>query len=208
MKFIKTYEKFNNKDILLIVDVQESFNKYFTPKYLEELKKHCKNFSKVYQIWDNHHLGKNPDKDYLYDDEPESESKSNLYDFPNQVDVIEKRYTYDVDVDFFKKVLDEKTYEEIKSKESELKKGEYYPTTEGTVIVFIGNKHQWFHVPKKLYEIFTELRQAQRDNVTIEIVGGAMEECLEDIIITAKSLGLDIIENRDYIWSADNCPIS
>jgi hypothetical protein len=208
MKFIKTYEKFNNKDILLIVDVQESFNKYFTPKYLEELKKHCKNFSKVYQIWDNHHLGKNPDKDYLYDDEPESESKSNLYDFPNQVDVIEKRYTYDVDADFFEKVLDEKTYDEIKSKESELKKGEYYPTTEGTIIVFIGNKHQWFHVPKKLYEIFTELRQAQTDNVNIEIVGGAMGECLEDIITTARSLGLDIIENRDYIWSADNCPIS
>jgi 2-succinyl-5-enolpyruvyl-6-hydroxy-3-cyclohexene-1-carboxylate synthase len=32
--------------------------------YLNELKKYCKNFNNVYQIWDNHPDGKNVDSDY------------------------------------------------------------------------------------------------------------------------------------------------
>ena len=91
--------------------------KFFSEMYLNELKKYCNNFNNVYQIWDNHPDGTNVDKDYLYDEDPEIPIHKDLYHFPNQKDLIEKRYNYDVDADFYKKILDEKTYQEVKEKE-------------------------------------------------------------------------------------------
>jgi len=209
MGFIKSFEKFDQspRSILIIVDVQKSFKDFFSNNYLKSLKEYSNNFDDVYQIIDNHHKGKNVDGDYLYDEDHKAEGNDDLYTFPNQKEVIEKRYNYDVDVDFYKKILSDKTYNEIKSKENNLKKGQYFPTTEGTVIIYIGNRHNWFHVPKKLYEIFEELRQAQTTDSTITIVGGANGECLEDIITTCNSLGLKIQKNKHFIYSADKCPI-
>lgn len=209
MKYISLYEAFNNKtkQILLIVDVQKSFSEFFTENYRKELMNFCKNFDEVYQIFDNHHQGTDVEKDYLYDKSPETNDTSDLFKFPNQVDIIEKRYNYDVDVDFYKKVLDQDTFDEIKSKEKSLKKGEFFKTTEGTVIVYIGNNHKWFHVPKKLYDVFMKFKEAQKENLKIVIVGGAKGECLEDIIIAADSLGLKITKNDNFIYSATNCPI-
>jgi hypothetical protein len=208
MKYITLFENFNSdSSILIIVDVQKSFKKFFNDNYLSELNEYAKKFKKVYQIFDNHHEGKSVDKDYLYDEDPNLDNLHDLYSFPNQKELIEKRYNYDVDVDFYKKILDEEVYNQIVSREGKLKQGEYFPTTEGTVIVYIGNNHQWFHVPKKLYEIFQELKQAQSENLKIEIVGGASGECLEDIITAAKSLGLVIQRNPKFIYSASFCPI-
>jgi hypothetical protein len=36
----------------------------FTKNYLSELNKYCLSYNKVYQVFDNHVDGKNPDKDY------------------------------------------------------------------------------------------------------------------------------------------------
>jgi len=105
MQYLRLFENFQD-DILIVVDVQKSFRKFFTEMYLNELKKYCQNFSKVYQLWDNHVDGKNVDKDYLFDETPDIPVHSDLYNFPNQKDIIEKRYNYDVDVDFYKKILD------------------------------------------------------------------------------------------------------
>jgi hypothetical protein len=207
MKYLSLFEKFTEKKILIIVDVQKSFSKFFTKAYIKALLKYSDKFDEVYQIFDNHHEGTQIEKDYLYDESPEVNDESDLYNFPKQKDIIEKRYNYDVDADFFKKVLDEKTYDEIKSKEKKLKKGETFSTTEGTIIVYIGNNHKWFHVPKKLFDLFNKLKEAQTENTKITIVGGAQGECLEDIITTAKSLGLIIQKNDNYIYSATNCPI-
>lgn len=209
MKYISLYEDFDHdsKDVLIIVDVQKSFKKYFTDNYLKELTDYSSKFDKVYQIFDNHHEGKDVDIDYLYKEDPKIDNTKDLYEFSNQVDVIEKRYNYDVDADFYKKILKKEIYRKIKSRENSLKKGEYFPTTENTIIVYIGNKHKWFHVPKKLFDIFNDLKQAQRDDVTITIVGGANGECLEDIITTANSLGLKIHKNDRFIYSASYCPI-
>jgi len=147
MRYLKTFESHSTKDILIIVDVQKSFSKFFTNKYVEELKKYCNKFNKVYQIWDNHVDGKNVDKDYLYDENPdEMINHEDLYEFPNQVDLIEKRYNYDVTVDFYKPV-------------------------------------------------------------SVTIVGGADSECLEDIEVAAKALGVNFKNNDRYIYSATNCPI-
>ena len=105
MKFLKTFESYNG-DTLIIIDVQRSFKKYFSEMYLNELKKYCSNFQNVYQLWDNHIDGKNVDKDYLYDETPVIPIHKDLYHFPNQKELIEKRYNYNVDADFYKKILD------------------------------------------------------------------------------------------------------
>ena len=210
MRYLKTFESHSSKDILIVVDVQKSFKKFFNEVYLHELKKYCNEFSKVYQIWDNHVDGKNVDKDYLYDEDPEIPVHKDLYHFPNQTDLIEKRYNYDVDADFYKKVLTSETYKELIAKEeaNELKKGDFFTTNEGTIIVFINNRHRWFHCPKKLYELFIEISDAQIDEEKeVTIVGGADSECILDIEVTAKSLGVKFKRDEKYIYSASNCPI-
>lgn len=209
MKYITLFENFKkqSKNILIIVDVQKSFKKFFNDKYVESLKEYSNKFDRVYQIFDNHHEGKSVDKEYLYDEDPNVDNTDDLYDFPNQKEIIEKRYNYDVDADFYKNILDKEVYSEIKSKEKTLKKGQTFPTKEGTIIIYIGNNHKWFHVPKKLYDLFKDLKKAQIDDTTITIVGGANGECLEDIITTAYSLGLKIDKDPNYIYSAEHCPI-
>jgi hypothetical protein len=202
--YIKKFESFQNNSILFIVDVQKSFRDFFTEMYIHELKKYCKTFKYVYQIFDNHVDGKGVDKNYLYDDNPDIPVHDDLYHFPNQVDLIEKRYNYDVDIDFFKKILDKEIYNNIKERESKglMKKGEFFETTEGTIIVYIGNNHIWFQVPKKLYDLLLKLKGKE-----ISIVGGSDSECLEDIFITAESLGVIPKRVHKFIYSAAHCPI-
>lgn len=204
MKFIKLFEEYTEGSSLIIVDVQKSFHKFFTELYLNELKKYCNNFQNVYQLWDNHVEGKHVDKDYLYDDEPKSPINGDVYTFPNQKKLIEKRYNYDVDADFYKKILDKEVYQEIKKKEekNQLKKGDIFNTSEGTIITYIGNKHAWFHVPVKLYELLKSLVGKE-----VTIVGGADSECLEDIVTTSEKLGVKIKRDYKYIYSANHCPI-
>ena len=204
MKYIKTFENHSNNSTLIIVDVQKSFSKYFTEMYLHKLKEYCKQFSNVYQIWDNHVDGKHVDKDYLYDDDPEIPIHDDLYHFPNQKDLIEKRYNYDVDVDFYKKILDKEVYNEIKQKEENktIKKGELFKTNEGTAIVYIGNNHKWMHLPVKLYELFLELKGKE-----VIVAGGSDGECLQDIYIAGNSMGVKMKRDHRYIYSATHCPI-
>ena len=204
MRYIKAYESYNSDTTLIIVDVQKSFKKFFSEMYLNELKKYCEKFSEVYQIWDNHVEGRDVDKDYLYDENPDIPIHDDLYHFPNQSELIEKRYNYDVDADFYKKILDKDVYKEISDKEDnkQLKKGDIFPTKEGTIIVYIGNNHKWFQVPVKLYEHLVELKGKE-----VTIVGGSDSECLEDIITSAESLGVNIKRDYKYIYSANHCPI-
>ncbi len=204
MVYIKKFESFQVESILVIVDVQKSFRRFFSEMYLNELKKYCNNFQKVYQVFDNHVDGKQVDKDYLYDETPEIPIHDDLYYFPNQTDLIEKRYNYKVDADFYKKILDKEVYDEISRKEdnSELKKGDIFPTKEGTIITYINNNHVWFHVPKKLYELLTSLKGKE-----VTIVGGADSECLEDVVTTAERLGVKIKRDYKFIYTANSCPI-
>lgn len=205
MIYIKTYEEVNNNgSILIIVDVQKSFYKFFTDNYLKQLNEYCKNFETVYQIFDNHVEGKNVDTDYLYDKNPDKPNNNDLYVFNNQKDIIEKRYNYNVDADFYKKILSPDIYQDVKNKESKgvLRRGNYFLTNEGTIIVYIGNKHVWYHCPKKLYDLFLKLR-----NKEVIMVGGSDQECFLDVETTAKALGVSIRRNFDYIYSATNCPI-
>ncbi len=203
MRYLKIFENFNNS-VLIIVDVQKSFKKFFTDNYLKELNKYSSDFTKVYQIFDNHVDGKNPDKDYLYDNDPDIENKSDLYRFKNQVDLIEKRYNYDVDADFYKNILDDKVYKDIKNRENNksLKRGDSFVTKEGTLIVYIGNNHQWHHMGKKLYDLFSTLKGRE-----VIIVGGSADECLLDVEVCGLSMGVKVKRNNNYIYNATFCPI-
>lgn len=204
MKYLKTFESFTNNDILFVIDVQKSFSDYISKKYLNDLLSYCEKFNNVYQIWDNHVEGSDVGFDYLYDPIQDSPDNNDLYEFPNQKDLIEKRYRYDVDVDFFKKILSEDIYNDIKSKElnNVIKVGEYFKTLNDTILVYIGNNHKWFECPKKLYNILNKLK-----NNNIILVGGSYKECLMDIEITCKSLGLNVTLNKDHIYDANNSPI-
>ena len=204
MKHIKIFEDFETKNnILIVVDVQKSFRKFFTEMYLHEVKKYCKSFKTVYQIWDNH-TEKTPDKDYLYDKNPDIPIEKDLYQFPNQVDLIEKRYNYDVDADFYKKILDKETYLKIKGMEdaNTLKSGNFFATKEGTIFVYIGNNHKWHHLSKKLYDILQKLKGKD-----VIIIGGSKSECLLDIEVCGLAMGVKIKRNEKYIYSASHCPI-
>jgi len=189
---------------LLVVDVQKSFSDFFTPLYLSKVTEYCSDFTNVYQIWDNHIDGHGVDKDFLYDDKPDVPVHGDLYVFPNQKLLIEKRYNYGVDADFYKTILEERTYQEIKEKEKTqtLRKGDLYLTTKGTCIVFVGNHHQWFHIGKKMLDFFNSFKGKH-----MTIIGGSDSECLDDIYTAAESVGVLIKRDWKYIYTAVNCPI-
>jgi len=203
MNHLKLFENFKD-EILIIVDTQKSFRKFFTEMYLNELKKYCKNFSSVYQLWDNHVDGKEVEDDYLYQDKPTIPIHDDLYNFPNQKDIIEKRYRYNVNVEFFKEKMSKETYDLLKDKESkgEIKVGDVYEIEDGLHLIFVGNNHKWFECPKKLWNLLEKIKSRP-----ITIVGGADDECLQDIYILCKALGIDIKRNWRFIWSANHCPI-
>lgn len=198
LKHLKTYENFKEQEVLFVIDVQKSFSKFFNDKYLKELSKYCSNFKSVYQIWDNHHEGSQVDKDYLYDIEPEDTQSDDLYIFPNQIDMIEKRYNYDVDVEFYKNILDEETYNKMirLEKENKLKVGDKFKTKYNTYVVYINNNHVWFHCGKKLVELFKDLKDKE-----VIFVGGAIDECVKDVVVAAKSFGVNAKLNRRYSYT-------
>lgn len=204
MRYINTFESFNENTTLVIVDVQKSFSKFFTKNYLAQLNSYAKTFTSVYQIWDNHIDGKNVDKDYLYDDDPDIPVHHDLYIFPNQKDLIEKRYNYDVNVEFYKKILSPEVYKDAKEKESKglLKQGNYFKTKGDTLLVYIGNNHVFYHVPKKLYDLFTELKGKE-----VVMVGGSDQECFLDVEVAAKIMGVNVKRDFKYVYSATYCPI-
>jgi hypothetical protein len=200
---VEKFKEFYSKN-LLIVDVQKSFSKFFTDKYLKELNKYSDQFENVYQIWDNHIDGKDVDKDFLYEKDPEIPINGDLYHFNNQKDLIEKRYNYNVRVDFYQKILSKEKFTKIRSRESsnEIKKGESFKTDKETYIVFVGNKHRWVHIGIKLVNLFLSLKGKE-----VTIVGGSDSECLEDIFTAARSLGVNVKRNWRFIYSANHCPI-
>ena len=118
--------------------------------------------------------------------------------------MIEKRYRYDVDVEFFKEKMSKDQYIKLKSLEDskKLKIGDHFKTDSGIILVFIGNNHKWFECPVKLYNLLSELSGEE-----VTIVGGADSECLQDIFVTAESLGVRIKRDWKYIYSATHCGI-
>jgi hypothetical protein len=197
MSVIKTFESYS-KSVLVIVDVQKSFGKFFSDNYLDKLKKYCKQFSEVVQIWDNHPDGKNINPDFIYDAEhPEDAVHDDLYHFPNELKRLEKRYTHNVDIDFFKNILTKEQIADAKSRE--LEPGFFVVSKKDTVIVYVGNNHKWFHLPKSIYYFFKEMKDSGKEVI---LAGGSCGECLEDLNIAALAVGVNVKINYKYTYSA------
>jgi len=188
----------NHDNILLIVDVQSNFKKYFPTDpngYLKKLDKYCEEFpignngEGVYQIWDSN-SGSKP-----------------TYKFKNQVDLVEKKFGIKK---FYKKykggfkewvyhIFDEETLNRFFAKKNKFNEGDAFKMKNGKeFLIYIGNNHKWFYVNEELVELFQKLR-----NKKIIICGGAESECLEDVYIALKSFNVTPVKNHQHIYSAE-----
>lgn len=205
MKILKLQEFLNetislqNEDgILVIVDVQSNFKKYFpnSPNsYLKNLDKYCEKFPEgsnlkgVYQIWDSNN-GSKP-----------------TYKFKNQKELIEKKYGVKNMYSKYKggfnewvqHLFDETTLNKFNSKKGKFKEGEAFKVKDkNEFLIYIGNNHKWFYVDEELYTFFKKLNRKK-----VIVVGGADSECLEDVYISLKSFNVDPVYNHLYIYSVN-----
>ena len=184
--------------ILLIVDVQSNFKKYFPNNpnsYLSKLDKYCEDFPDdkgikgVYQIWDSNR-GSKP-----------------TYKFKNQKDLIEKKFGvkkfYSKYKGGFKEwiyyIFNENTLNKFFEKKNKFQEGDTFKIKDkDEYLVYIGNNHKWFYVNEELVKLFQILRDKK-----VIVVGGASEECLKDLFVSAKSFNITPVYNHQYIYSAE-----
>ena len=206
MKILKLNEFFINENIslvshdgiLLIVDFQSDYKKYFPSDpngYIKKLDKYCEEFPEddelkgVYQIWDSNR-GSKP-----------------TYKFKNQKDLIEKKYGVKKFYSKYKGgfnewiyyIFDDKTLEKFSAKKNKFKEGDAFKIkNKNEFLVYIGNNHKWFYVNEELVELFNKFR-----NKKIIVVGGAESECIEDVYVALKSFNSTPVYNHQYIYSAE-----
>ena len=199
MKHLKIFEEYKNR-VLFIVDVQKSFKNLFNDIYLEELKKYSKDFIEIYQIYDNH-LFDRPSNEFMFIDNPTKPIFDELYDF-NENDIIEKRFHDENHLYYYKQFLSKDIFNLIlnKEKENQLKIGDMFDTKYGTKIIYINNNHMWFHLTKKMINIFSRLKGRE-----IVLVGGEIDHSLKDIEISMESFGLNIMIQHKFIYSKNYC---
>lgn len=184
--------------ILLIIDVQSNFKKYFpnSPNsFLKKLDSYCEDFPEegdlkgVYQIWDSNN-GSKP-----------------TYKFKNQRDLIEKKFgikkMYSKYKGGFKEwlsnILDETALNNFKAKKNRFKEGDAFKIKDkDEFLIYIGNNHHWFYLNEELVDLFKKLR-----NKKVIVCGGADSECLDDIYISLKSFNVNAVKNHQYIYSVD-----
>jgi hypothetical protein len=188
----------NHDGILLIVDVQSNFKKYFPTSpnsFLKKLDKYCEEFpidgdiKGVYQIWDSN-SGSKP-----------------TYKFKNQKDLVEKKFGikkyYSKYKGGFKEwiyyIFDDQTLEQFFAKKNKFKDGDAFKIKDkNEFLIYVGNNHHWFYVDGELVEFFQKVRGKK-----VIIVGGAESECLDDVYIALKSFNVTPIKNHQYIYSAE-----
>lgn len=172
----------NNSDgILVIVDVQKAFDKFTPQNFEQNIMKYCEEFPKddnmgkgVYQIWDS------------------NKAQNFSYNFPNTLQTIRKNYGTKFDARI-KQVADS-----LAAKYPQAKEGDKFKLkNSNTYIVRINNNHRWFYVNEELYNLYLKLKGR-----TVVVIGGADDECLEDVYVSMKSFGINPIYNHDYIYSA------
>ena len=154
-------------------------------------------------MWDNHIDGDVSSRNYATNPNPKIPIDFDLYKMPNTTTYVEKRYFYLDNIkllEFFKDRIDDETVSFLEK--DSFKKGDYFKTLEGTTMIYVENKHEWFEVPIKLENIIINLKD---DNKSVILVGGAEGECLLDISYTFDFYGLDYSMNHEYIYSATSC---
>lgn len=170
----------NHDGILIVVDVQKQFDKFTPQNYEENIIKYCKEFPAdnngrgVYQIWDA------------------NKAQVQSYNFPNTVQTIKKNYGTKFDNNIKNIAL------KLEQKYPQAKEGEIFKlNNRNAFLVRVNNNHKWFLVNEELYNLYLKLK-----GKTVIVVGGADDECLEDVFISMKSFGINPIYNHNYIYSA------
>lgn len=159
--------------VLVIVDVQKEFDKFIQYDLVDELYEYAKNFKKVYQIWDTHKNNVAP-----------------TYKFPNEIKSVKKKYG--------KSHFAEKVKEFIKEVEDETFEGNVFKLKKDVgYIVRVDNNHNWFYVNPEIVDLIEEIKDYK-----IILVGGADNECLEDVYQAFKAFGLNVHINKKYVYSA------
>lgn len=160
-------------NILVVVDVQKEFNEFIQHDLVDGIFKYAKKFDSVYQIWDTHDGAVIP-----------------THTFPGQVDSIPKKFGENHFSDsikaFIKKVED--TSEEGRTFKLEDEEG---------YLVRVKNNHDWFYVNPEIVELISKIK-----NETVILVGGATDECLEDIYQTFLAFGINVQINKKYTFNA------
>ena len=159
--------------VLVIVDVQADFEKFIQHDLVDELYDYAENFGQVYQIWDTHKTDIAP-----------------TYKFPHQVDSVKKKYGKNHFSSEVKEFIKDKKHETFEGNTFKLNGGKGY-------IVRIDNQHQWFWVNPEIVELIEKFH-----NQKVILVGGANNECLEDVYQAFKAFGLDVQINKKYVYSA------
>lgn len=179
--YIKEANVSSHSGILVIVDVQKAFDKFTPQNFENNIMKYCKEFPKddnkglgVYQIWDA------------------NKAMNFSYNFPNTLQTIKKNYgtKFDNNIKDISDKLGQKYPQAPEGQQFKLK-------NKNAFLVKINNNHKWFYVNEELYNLYLKLK-----GKTVILIGGADDECLEDVYISMKSFGVNPIYNHDYIYSA------
>lgn len=158
--------------VLVIVDVQKEFNKFIQNDLVPEIEKYCNSFDQVYQIWDTHKNKIAP-----------------TYKFPKEVKSVKKL--------FGKNHFSDKVKKYTKEIENSSPEGTVLKLSDNSYVVRVDNNHDWFYINNEMVELIQELKN---DNVVL--VGGADNECLEDVFVAFKSFGVNVRINNKYVYSA------
>jgi len=179
--FINEANVSNSDGILVIVDVQTAFDEFIPQNFEQNIMKYCEEFPKddnqgkgVYQIWDS------------------NKAQNFSYNFPNTLQTIRKNYGTKFDARI-KKIADNLTVKHPNANEGD----KFKLKDKNAYMVKINNNHKWFYVNEELYNLYLKLK-----GKTVIVIGGADDECLEDVYVSMKSFGVNPIYNHDYIYSA------
>jgi hypothetical protein len=189
-EYFKQFEALEKKSkALIIVDVQESFGKYLNDEYLDALVKYCENFDRIYQIFDR------------------NDQSEPSWEFPNQYQYCSKEYGSKPLNDWDPKDLKELFHEVDMERSLDIIKspkiGDYLVAKDNSIWLYVGNNHVWFRLERELYNMLKNVKHFDAEPV---IVGGADNECLEDIVVACKYMGLRPELEYKYIYSVNFCP--
>ena len=157
---------------LVIVDVQKEFNKFIQHDLVDEIYKYCEKFDRVYQVWDTNKNVMSP-----------------TYKFPKEIKSVAKK--------FGKNHFNDKVKKYTKEIKDSTEEGTVLKLSDGTYVVRVDNNHDWFYVNDGIVQLILELK-----NDEVILVGGADNECLEDVYVAFKSFGVNVRINDKYVYSA------
>lgn len=164
-----------NGDILIVVDVQKEFEQWIPQGLVDKINEYSDGFDTVYQIWDS------------------NKATGPSYTFHNQQGTYEKKYgtTYSKEiVDYSKKLLEE---------DPNIEEGAIVNVSDWKgVLVRVKNNHKWFYVNERLKEFYNTLKGRK-----VILIGGADNECLEDVYESMKAFEINTIYNHEYIYSSE-----